>query len=254
MDAELFERFRDAVVSVRDIHDPRLTIDIDGSVRIQYSVFDHINASARLIVMGITPGELQANEALRTARAALSMKLSASEAMKRAKTAASFAGAMRRNLVAVLDHIGVAKGLGISSCASLWSQHSDLVHFTSALRYPTFVNGQNYSGSQPKMTVHKLLKDHLLRYTGQELSSLNHALLVPLGPAAVLAATAFADAGMFPKPNILLGVPHPSGANAERVAYFLGRKDRGTLSSKTNATKLDEDRKTALRIVQRYFD
>jgi hypothetical protein len=35
---------------------------------------------------------------------------------------------------------------------------------------------------------------------------------------------------------------HPSGANGERIAYFLGRKDRGELSAKTDASKLDAAR------------
>jgi len=37
----------------------------------------------------------------------------------------------------------------------------------------------------------------------------------------------------------LHGLPHPSGANAERIAYFLGRKDRSALSAKTDAARLD---------------
>jgi hypothetical protein len=35
-------------------------------------------------------------------------------------------------------------------------------------------------------------------------------------------------------------LPHPSGANAERIAYFLGRKAKGDLSAKTSPGKLDE--------------
>lgn len=249
----LFDKFRDLVGDVRDIHDPRLTIERDGQVRIQYSVFDHINPNARLVIMGITPGELQANEALKTARLWLARGASGDEVLRRSKSSASFAGAMRTNLISVLDHIGIANGLGIKSCGSLWSDHNHLVQFTSALRYPTFVEGKNYSGSSPSMTKHPLLRRHLLQYTGTELHSLSNALLVPLGPAAVDAAVAFVDEGLFPKKNILFGVPHPSGANAERIAYFLGRKPREALSAKTNPDKLDQDRALTLETVRAFF-
>ena len=37
-------------------------------------------------------------------------------------------------------------------------------------------------------------------------------------------------------------MPHPSGANAERIAYFLGRKSRDQLSVKTNADRIDDAR------------
>ena len=40
---------------------------------------------------------------------------------------------------------------------------------------------------------------------------------------------------------------HPSGANAERIAYFLGRKSRDQLSVKTNPDKIDAARTALLR-------
>jgi len=42
--------------------------------------------------------------------------------------------------------------------------------------------------------------------------------------------------------RILHGIPHPSGANAERIAYFLGRKDEAALSRQTNGAQIDADR------------
>ena len=35
-------------------------------------------------------------------------------------------------------------------------------------------------------------------------------------------------------------MPHPSDSNAERIAYFLGRKPREALSNKTNPDKYDQ--------------
>ncbi|CAB4824516.1 unannotated protein [freshwater metagenome] len=65
---------------------------------------------------------------------------------------------------------------------------------------------------------------------------LPNAVWVPLGPAP---ASALA---MLSRDGVLDGLPHPSGANGERIAYFLGRKERQYLSAKTNAAKLDAAR------------
>jgi len=65
---------------------------------------------------------------------------------------------------------------------------------------------------------------------------------VPLGPKVGLALDWLAQRGVVPAARILHGIPHPSGANAERIAYFLGRKDKSTLSSRTNGAQIDADR------------
>jgi hypothetical protein len=55
-----------------------------------------------------------------------------------------------------------------------------------------------------------------------------------------------AERGVIDASRILHGLPHPSGANAERVAYFLGRKDKGTLSANTNGDQLDATREALI--------
>lgn len=46
---------------------------------------------------------------------------------------------------------------------------------------------------------------------------------------------AVARAGAVDPARVLAGLPHPSGANAERIAFFLGRKPRERLSGKVDA-------------------
>jgi hypothetical protein len=48
-----------------------------------------------------------------------------------------------------------------------------------------------------------------------------------------------AGRGLIERARILAGLPHPSGANAERIAYFLGRKPRESLSRVTDPDALD---------------
>jgi hypothetical protein len=84
------------------------------------------------------------------------------------KVFASFSGPMRTNLVAMLDHICLARWLGVASTATIWSSHQEFAHFTLALRYPIFVDGENYSGRRD-MTSSPLLRrllDECLREEG----------------------------------------------------------------------------------------
>lgn len=248
----LFSRFADVVAGLpaTSIVNPRAEpallldrIEHDGrAVEMVYAPFDHVNPSARVVIIGMTPGLQQASNALRAAQAALHEGASHSVAAMDAKVFASFSGPMRTNLIAMLDSIGIASHLGVASTASLWEANSHLVHFTSALRYPVFVDGENWSG-QPDMLRTEALQQWLEIYTGDELRTLSrNPLFVPLGPKVADALRHLAKRGFIAGDRILTGLPHPSGANAERIAYFLGRKERSLLSSKTNAATIDRDR------------
>lgn len=218
-------------------------------VQMVYAPFDHVNASARLVIVGMTPGLFQAQQALAAAARALKDGRSIERSGAIAKVHASFSGEpMRSNLIAMLDRIGVAHLLRADSTASLWGANSGLIHFTSALRYPVFVDGKNWSGS-PDMVRTPKLREWLLQYTGAELATLREAVIVPLGPKVAEALQFLADRGLVDRDRVLAGMPHPSGANAERIAYFLGRKARENLSAKTNPDALDRGRAALSRQV-----
>lgn len=225
-----------------------LHLESEGSLSIFYAPFDHVSETARIVLVGITPGRAQAIAALTSARERLRSGASLTDAAAYAKNAASFAGPMRANLVSMLDHIGVAALLGLSTTGSLWSSHSHLVHFTSAVRYPVFDAGKNYSGAG--LTRQGVLRRQLDRYFIAECNMLPDALFVPLGPAALSACEYAQSAGALRDSQLLRGLPHPSGANAERIAYFLGRKARGALSGKTQPDAIDEGRSAAMRCVE----
>jgi hypothetical protein len=158
------------------------------------------------------------------------------EAMEKAKIFASFSGPMRTNLVAMLDSVGVNQALKLSSTASLWTSDAPRVHFTSALRYPVFVNGANFSGA-PAILSTPLLQTQLMQWFATEMAALPNAVFVPLGPKVTEAVEAAAKHLGLGTERVLSGLPHPSGANAERIAFFLGRKRREDISSKVNAER-----------------
>jgi hypothetical protein len=194
-------------------------------------------------VLGITPGRVQAENAAREARRILAKGGSIEEASHAAKLVGSFSGPMRANLLAMLEHIGVPTALGVSSSADLFDPARRLVHFTSCLRYPVFVAGENYSGT-PDMLQHPLLKTIVETHLTAEARALGDALWLPLGPKPVAALRHLVSAGVLDDSRVLSGLPHPSGANAERVAYFLGRKARAELSGKTRPEPLDAARES----------
>ncbi|WP_299791673.1 hypothetical protein [uncultured Marivita sp.] len=217
---------------------PDLTLSADGPVRVVYAPFDYIETRAKLVVVGITPGMTQAVNALNAASASLEKGATLEECLAVAKLTASFSGgAIRNNLVAMLDTIGVAKHFGVPSTDVMFRPGATDVHFTSALRYPVFVNGKNYNGT-PDMVQTGILRSQLDTHLTEEARALSRAIWLPLGPKANTALTYLVRQGRLDPRRVLAGMPHPSGANAERVAVFLGRKRPEAASSRTNSAAL----------------
>lgn len=211
-------------------------------VEMLYAPFDHINANARIAIVGMTPGAHQANQAVLAAKQALLRGASIEEAGRLAKTHASFSGEpMRTNLIRMMDRIGIARLLSLTTTEGLWGSSSNLVHFTSALRYPVFVDGRNWSGT-PDIVRTPKLREWLVKWTGAELAGLKNCIIVPLGPKVAAAIQYLAEQGLIDASQIMDGMPHPSGANQERVAYFLGDKTAERCSVKTNPLVLDASR------------
>jgi len=233
-----------------------LTIDIDtfpfgvdssslllgkhGDLSVFYAPFEHVNKNAKVVIIGLTPGKQQAINALTELQGHYAAHNNWEKALAAAKVFASFSGPMRKNLVSMLNMIKLHELLGIKSCENLFESDCQLAHFTSTIRNPVFKNEKNYNGT-PAIEKNEFLKSYASKWLKEELSLLDNPYIVPLGPKVEKALTMLGinqNAG----PNrILSGLPHPSGANAERICYFLGRKDRAELSNKTNPDKIDDD-------------
>ena len=82
------------------------------------------------------------------------------------------------------------------------------------------------------------------------MAELDKALIVPLGPKVSAAMLHLAAIGSIDADRVLTGLPHPSGANAERIAYFLGRKSAAQCSSKTNPATIDAAKADLIKRVQ----
>ncbi len=238
--SDYINNFKNAILNLSsaDVLHPSLKISEYGNISTQYAPFDYINSKARIVLLGITPGTHQANAALSQLKIGLTKGLTIQQSLKDAKEFASFSGPMRNNLVKMLDSVGVSKLLDVESCARLFDSHAEIVHYTSALRYPVFVDGKNYSGSPSILTL-KYLKDMIDTWLADEVRQLSNALWVPLGKEPTCAIGYLMQKGLISPHNVIQGLPHPSGANAERIAYFIGSKPKESLSNKTNPEKLD---------------
>lgn len=247
----LFAKYRSVISSFGDVKDRNSLLLKDfEEERIYYAPFDYINPKARLFIVGITPGEVQMNNMLAEAARLIHLKVSDEEVLKRCKAVGSFSGPMRKNLVELMDEAGIAEFLGIETTAQLFSDKQDLVNLTSCIRYPTFAvkNGKetNFNSEIKQGTE---LFNFAAPLTLEELNKAPNAVLLPLGPKVrhylekVVKGTNFEN-------RLLPELPHPSGANAERIAYFLGRKSKETLSSRTNPEKLDKSKENMKKILR----
>lgn len=223
-------------------------LEQDGPYAVNYIPFETVNRAARVVVVGLTPGFIQWRNGVAEARRQLLAGATQDEALLAAKRFGAFSGPLRPNLVALLDAIGLHEWLEVPSCAALFNTRPELLHSTSLLRHPISRHGDNYSGT-PAPIAQPFLRRQIELYFAQEAAELAHAIFVPLGPAVADGLRWLADQGVLAQERIFDGLPHPSGANAERIAYFLGRKERGTLSSRTDPVRLDLARQALVRKV-----
>lgn len=196
----------------------------DGSITVAYAPVDHINVEAQVVLLGITPGLQQAQVAFATSREMVGAPVD--DVGKEIKRRAAFAGSMRRNLVLMLDDIGLHTQLGVSSVAALFAEHDNLLHSTSILRYPVFMKGKNYSGFSPEPTQHPMLSSMIEQLLVPELCSVHGALVVPLGAAVERVLQHLTERGLLSDDRWLRGFPHPSGANGHRKHQFSNNRQR----------------------------
>jgi hypothetical protein len=165
-----FDRFRQRILSLppkgesekyhrAELICPQFLLFSQANLDVYYAPFHNINPNARLALLGLTPGWTQMEEAFRAARKGLSSGLDGQPLFEQIDRTGSFSGPMRKNLVEMLDGIGVNTLLGIPSCLSLFDTLHHLVHFTSVISAPIFKNGENYRGyGPPLLQVPKLEK------------------------------------------------------------------------------------------------
>ena len=196
----------------------------DGRITMYYTPFDLILPEAKVLLVGITPGKQQLAKATVAARQAIHDGLGAEGVLRRADGAGSFAGPMRRNLVSMLDDIGLNAALGMETRKAIFGSADGLADSTSLFSYAVFCDGENYRGDPPPERV-PLLDAYLTQVFARILDMTPDALVIPLGKAVTDGLRRLEHLGKLDPERCLFGFPHPSGANGWRVKQFQEHRD-----------------------------
>ena len=103
----------------------------DGKLREYYIPFDYVNTRTKIIIVGLTPGRTQWENAVLTAQKSMLEGDDEETVLRKAKQTGAFSGGMRGTLIEMLDYISLNKELGIDSVARCFEENSQDIHFTS---------------------------------------------------------------------------------------------------------------------------
>ncbi|ACK50256.1 conserved hypothetical protein [Methylocella silvestris BL2] len=224
------------------VRDPHLLMDAKDGVNIYYAPFEYINPSARIVLVGITPGPTQMVNANNEARRALLAGQSTAEAIRAAKNVGAFSGEpLRSNLIKQLNHWGFHTWLGLPDSADLFATARHLVQTTSLLRYPVFVNDDDYRGI-PDMTKHPLLRKLLLENFVAEVEELQDAVFVGLGPSVQKVLSNLIQQRVLKPERVIGGMLHPSGNCTYRINYLISER-MAPVPHATNPVPYDHGRR-----------
>lgn len=214
------ERLPDGPLSQDDLLTEDFKLASEGRLSVYWIPFERLNPEATLVICGLTPGYGQLLEAFTAARDSIAEGQDLDHTIAHVERTGSFAGTMRTNLVQMLDELGLPQAMNIGSTLELFGEANELVHTTSALRYPVFVAGKNYSGGSPEVNRSALLSSYVHELLGPELAAVPGALIIPLGKATEACMRMLVAAGDLDEERCLLGFPHPSGGNGHRIRQF----------------------------------
>ena len=205
-------------------------IDKEDNIEIYYAPHnEYINSKAKVLIVGITPGFIQMNTAIATARKELEKNNSIEDIQYKCKVAGRFSGSLRKNIINMLNEIKLNEVLNLDSCSELFDKKDYLMHTVSLIPYPVFVKKQNYSGHTPKLLKSDFLMKYIYNNFINEINQLDNfedILLIPLGKAVEEVLCKLKDEGFIKENQILMGFPHPSGANVNRLVQLEANKEK----------------------------
>ncbi len=228
----MFEDFIDKITQLHafekeDILNEKYILEDEGKLKIYYAPHNEfINTEAQILIIGITPGWTQTQIAFKTANGGLIKNNDITDILKECKYNSRFSGSMRNNLINMLDEIGLNTKLNISSCEVMFNEENNLMHTTSLIKYPVFINGKNYNGHNPEIVKNELLLRYVQKYFISEIKELQNPVIIPLGKAVEEVLIYLTNNRLIDnKYRILYGIPHPSGANGHRKEIFENNKE-----------------------------
>lgn len=193
---------------------------------------EYTNEKAKILIVGICPGWSQTEIAYRKVKEDLERKVKDNQILKNCKNEARFAGAMRKNIIDMLNELNLNEYIDTNSIADLFNDN-DKLHTTSLIPYPVFVKEKNYTGFSPKIVESDFLMEYVKRHFYNEIKMFDNVLIIPLGKAVEEVLHYMINDNIINENQCLFGFPHPSGANGHRKQQFENNKD--SLKEKINS-------------------
>lgn len=231
--SKLFEKYTgkiknlpDGKLSKGDILNDNFLLAEHKRMKIYYAPHnEYQNKDARVVIVGICPGWTQTEIAYKVAKKDLDDNLTVNEIFKHCKVEARFAGSMRKNLIDMLDETSLPDRLGVSSISLLF-ENNDLLHTTSLIPYPVFIDEKNYTGHTPSIIESEFLMEYVQNHFFEEIREFKEPpLIIPLGKAVEDVLKLMVEKNIIEDSQCLFGFPHPSGANGHRKDHFNQNKD-----------------------------
>lgn len=219
-------RFRDVINKRGEAaaQTPETLLSSGGGDDLFYIPFEYVNPSARLVIVGITPGPEQIKLAYRTVSSKLKVGLPDDAILLEAKKHGAFGGpTMRPKLLQQMRHFGFARILGIEAEEMLWAEKADLLHSTSVIPHAAFRKGKMFAGSFSEVTRSPIFRESFERDFVASLSALpSTAQYVGLGPTPLAALDWCVEQGVIKSEQVLGAFAHPSTSGGSQVDIYLG--------------------------------
>jgi len=201
-------------------------LEEENKLKVYYAPHnEYVNKKAKILIVGICPGWTQTEIAFKSVKDDLESNLDIENILKNCKMTARFAGSMRNNLINMLEELLISAYLKIDSVRDLFNSDCELLHTTSLIPYPVFINGRNYTGHTPEIVDSPLLMKYVREHFYQELEQLkNKPLIIPLGKSVEDVLRTMIRDNIIREEQCLFGFPHPSGANGHRKEQFINNK------------------------------
>jgi hypothetical protein len=230
----LLDRFRDVLIAhgAAAAQSDETLLARDHRDSLFYVPFEHVNAKARLVLVGITPGPNQIEDAYTAIQSRLRGGLSEKMALRKAKEAGAFSGAaMRPNLMRMLDALGFPAMLDIPSSTALWGTAAEKLHATSIVPHAAFRRGKPFAGSFADVLASPIFRRSFEEDFVPSLVSLPRtARFVALGPTPLEALDWCAERRHLDKEQVMGALAHPSSNGGSQVKVYLGEISGAALS------------------------
>jgi hypothetical protein len=225
MERNMFARFANDLkrLGARGVGAPEFSLGRNGKYDLQYIPFEHVNRDARLVIVGITPGNTQLELAYGKAQELLNAGRPEEDILIEVKKAGAFGGkSMKPNLLKMLRHFRFEKLLGIEDVDTLWGDNANLLHSTSVVPHAAFVARERFNGSFDEIQDSPLLKQCFLDCFAPSIREVSRdALFVALGPCPQAALEWCVIEGAIRREQVLGSFCHPSSAGGSTTKYYL---------------------------------